>query len=168
MKLIDYGSSFEFANIAQFSMATPEYMPPEILNYIIHENDGHYEQPLYDQLITAYHHPWVVDMWSLGCVVLEIIVGVPLWMSLPLLVPGDGKFLQKEGLFAVKGRLFPQIIAKQRSVIPQLDDILTRENYSGIAATPALRQVLKAMLAVDFTQRISPQSAIALLSPELL
>jgi|FrelakmetLWP11LW_1041352.scaffolds.fasta_scaffold359279_1 dual specificity tyrosine-phosphorylation-regulated kinase 2/3/4 len=38
LKLIDYGSSFEFRNIAQFSMATPEYMPPEILNYIIHEN----------------------------------------------------------------------------------------------------------------------------------
>jgi len=36
VKLIDYGSSFEFRNIAQFSMATPEYMPPEILNYIIH------------------------------------------------------------------------------------------------------------------------------------
>ena len=28
VKLIDYGSSFEFRNIAQFSMATPEYMPP--------------------------------------------------------------------------------------------------------------------------------------------
>jgi dual specificity tyrosine-phosphorylation-regulated kinase 2/3/4 len=43
VKLIDYGSSFEFTNIAQFSMATPEYMPPEILNYIIHENEGDYE-----------------------------------------------------------------------------------------------------------------------------
>jgi dual specificity tyrosine-phosphorylation-regulated kinase 2/3/4 len=28
VKLIDYGSSFEFKNISQFSMATPEYMPP--------------------------------------------------------------------------------------------------------------------------------------------
>jgi dual specificity tyrosine-phosphorylation-regulated kinase 2/3/4 len=28
VKLIDYGSSFEFTNISQFSMATPEYMPP--------------------------------------------------------------------------------------------------------------------------------------------
>jgi dual specificity tyrosine-phosphorylation-regulated kinase 2/3/4 len=117
--------------------------------------------------MNGYHQPWVVDMWSLGCVVLEIVVGVPLWMSLPLLVPGEGKFMQKEGLFAVKGRLFPQIIAKQRSVIPQLDDILTRENYSGITVTPTLRTVIKAMLAVDFTQRISPQSAIALLSSEL-
>lgn len=48
-----------------------------------------------------YRNPWAVDMWSLGCVILEIVVGVPLWMSLPLLVPGKhGSWLQKEGLFA--------------------------------------------------------------------
>jgi dual specificity tyrosine-phosphorylation-regulated kinase 2/3/4 len=74
-----------------------------------------------------YKHPWVVDMWSLGCVILEIIVGVPLWMSLPLLVPGkQGNYLQKEGLFAVKGRLFPEIIVKQRNINPHIDEILDR------------------------------------------
>ncbi len=90
-------------------MATPEYMPPEILNYIIHENEGEYEEELYEEVMSNYRNPWAVDMWSLGCVLLEIVVGVPLWMSLPLLVPNKvGKsFLQKEGLFAVKGRLFP-------------------------------------------------------------
>jgi serine/threonine protein kinase len=34
-KLIDYGSSFVFNNLRQFSMATPEYMAPEILNFIL-------------------------------------------------------------------------------------------------------------------------------------
>jgi dual specificity tyrosine-phosphorylation-regulated kinase 2/3/4 len=122
VKLIDYGSSFEFRNLAQFSMATPEYMPPEILNYIIHENGGEYEEDLYQHVMENYKHPWAVDMWSLGCVLLEIVVGVPLWMSLPLLVPGrNGSWLQKEGLFAVKGRLFPEIIKKQRHVNPFLD-----------------------------------------------
>lgn len=28
VKLIDFGSSFLFTNLKQFSMATPEYMPP--------------------------------------------------------------------------------------------------------------------------------------------
>jgi dual specificity tyrosine-phosphorylation-regulated kinase 2/3/4 len=28
VKLIDYGSSFTFNNLKQFSMATPEYMAP--------------------------------------------------------------------------------------------------------------------------------------------
>lgn len=35
VKLIDYGSSFTFGNLKHFSMATPEYMAPEILNYIL-------------------------------------------------------------------------------------------------------------------------------------
>jgi dual specificity tyrosine-phosphorylation-regulated kinase 2/3/4 len=38
-KLIDYGSSFVFNNLRQFSMATPEYMAPEILNFILYENE---------------------------------------------------------------------------------------------------------------------------------
>ena len=82
--------------------------------------------------MTNYKNPWVVDMWSLGCVMLEIVIGVPLWMSLPLLVPmgssrnGVGSYLQKEGLFAVKGRLFPEIIKKQRKVVGMLDDIIKK------------------------------------------
>jgi dual specificity tyrosine-phosphorylation-regulated kinase 2/3/4 len=75
--------------------------------------------------MTNYRHPWTVDMWSLGCVLLEIVVGVPLWMSLPLLVPNknNSSFLQKEGLFAVKGRLFPEIIIKQRKIAVILDQV---------------------------------------------
>lgn len=167
VKLIDYGSSFEFRNIAQFSMATPEYMPPEILNYIIHENEGEYEEELYQRVMNDYRSPWAIDMWSLGCVLLEIVVGVPLWMSLPLLVPGrSGAYLQKEGLFAVKGRLFPEIIAKQRSVNPHLDEILDRENHSRIAVSPTMRGVIKAMLDIDFNRRISPAETIARLEAE--
>ena len=45
-------------------------MPPEILNYIIHENGGEYEEELYQQVMTDYRQPWAVDMWSLGCVIL--------------------------------------------------------------------------------------------------
>lgn len=40
VKLIDYGSSFAFSQIHQFSMATPEYMSHEILNYILCENES--------------------------------------------------------------------------------------------------------------------------------
>ena len=37
-----------------------------------------------------YKNPWVVDVWSLGCIVLEIVSGLPLWMSLPTrIVEGD-------------------------------------------------------------------------------
>lgn len=36
VKLIDFGSSFTFGNLKHFSMATPEYMAPEILNFILY------------------------------------------------------------------------------------------------------------------------------------
>lgn len=61
-------------------MATPEYMCPELLNFIIKENNMKYDSHLLEWL-NDYKNPWVVDVWALGCVVLEIISGVPLWMS---------------------------------------------------------------------------------------
>jgi dual specificity tyrosine-phosphorylation-regulated kinase 2/3/4 len=62
-------------------MATPEYMPPEILNYILFQNDLEYDGELFKK-IEQYKNPWVIDIWSVGCIVLEIVCGVPLWMSI--------------------------------------------------------------------------------------
>ena len=52
MKLIDYGSSFKFGNLKGFSMATPEYMAPEII------------------LRTGYDN--AVDIWALGILLFEL------------------------------------------------------------------------------------------------
>ena len=30
-----------------------------------------------------YVNPWTIDIWSLGCIILEIVSGLPLWMSIP-------------------------------------------------------------------------------------
>lgn len=80
VKLIDFGSSFLFTNLKQFSMATPEYMPPEILNYILYQNKLEYDAEMLEKM-KKYQNPWTVDVWSLGCIILEIVSGVPLWMS---------------------------------------------------------------------------------------
>ena len=84
-------------------------------------------------------------MFSLGCVLLEIIVGIPLWMSLPLLVPNGTteSYCLKEGLFAVKGRTFSEIIKKQRIVIERLDEIIENENYSKIVPCEKMKKVLR-------------------------
>ena len=81
VKLIDFGSSFLFTNLKQFSMATPQYMPPEILNYILFQNKLEYDEEMLKKM-QRYKNPWTIDIWSLGCIVLEIITGVPLWMSI--------------------------------------------------------------------------------------
>jgi len=38
IKLIDFGSAFEFHNVTQISGTTPEYLAPEILNYLEQRN----------------------------------------------------------------------------------------------------------------------------------
>jgi dual specificity tyrosine-phosphorylation-regulated kinase 2/3/4 len=67
-----------------------------------------------------YKDPWVIDIWSLGCIVLEIIAGVPLWMSIETKIEerNGGKVT---GLFAVKNRVFSKIIQKQIEVVSNLD-----------------------------------------------
>ena len=59
-----------------------------------------------------------MDVWSLGCIVLEIVSGLPLWMSIPTKIEGYNEKLS--GLFAVKGRLFNKIIAKQIDLVENL------------------------------------------------
>mgnify|MGYP002368436954 FL=1 len=80
LKLIDFGSSFLFNNLRQLSMATPEYMPPEILNYILFQNKMDYDKEMLGRM-ALYKNAWTIDIWSLGCIILEIVSGVPLWMS---------------------------------------------------------------------------------------
>jgi len=74
--------------------------------------------------VQSYHNPWVIDVWSLGCVLLEIISGIPLWMSLKTIVKRKSKELIRYGLFAVKGRTFDKIIRKQLEVVQNLEQFL--------------------------------------------
>jgi len=66
-----------------------------------------------------YKHPWTIDIWSLGCIVLEIVTGVPLWMSIDTRVEESNN--RVTGLFAVKNRVFAKIIQKQIDVVNNLD-----------------------------------------------
>lgn len=58
------------------------------------------------EFLDDYEKPYVIDIWSLGCVILELISGIPLWMSLNTLVSHKGKEHVRTGLFAAKGRVF--------------------------------------------------------------
>lgn len=43
---------------------------------------------------------------------MEIVSGIPLWMSLKTIVKHRGQELIRHGLFAAKGRVFENIIEK--------------------------------------------------------
>ena len=80
IKLIDFGSAFLHDEKGQLGMLTPEYIPPEVLSIsdMIIANETYSKPEILSQAI----HPWSVDVWSLGCIIVEIIIGVPLWLSL--------------------------------------------------------------------------------------
>lgn len=66
-----------------------------------------------------YKNPWIIDIWSLGCIILEIVSGLPLWMSIDTKIQGRGN--RVTGLFAIKNRVFAKIIQKQIEVVCNLD-----------------------------------------------
>lgn len=71
MKLIDFGSAYNFLGSGAINTATPEYMPPEALE-IAHCPGDHISH------LASISEPWSFDIWSAGMIILEIISGVPL------------------------------------------------------------------------------------------
>jgi dual specificity tyrosine-phosphorylation-regulated kinase 2/3/4 len=65
--------------------------------------------------MALYKNPWIIDIWSLGCILLEIVSGVPLWMSVNTHILTIANTVT--GLFAVKNRVFSKIIQKQIEVV---------------------------------------------------
>ena len=97
LKLIDFGSSFQFEKITNISGTTPEYLPPEILEYL----DSRQNSKLASDL-QHFCKPWSLDVWSLGIILLEIVTGFPIWMSLKCRVSTvKGKSVHGSGLFGV-------------------------------------------------------------------
>ncbi|KAL4503310.1 hypothetical protein ABPG72_000916 [Tetrahymena utriculariae] len=167
VKLIDYGSSFTFGNLKHFSMATPEYMAPEILNFILYQNQLRHIPYLLEYL-KNYQKTYVIDIWSLGCVMMEIISGIPLWMSLKTIVKHKGQELIRHGLFAAKGRVFENIIEKQIEVVKSIDTYIDEHNYSGVQVDQDLRYLVKKMLVLDPSKRISPKEVCQFLHKSVL
>ena len=117
VKIIDFGSSFDFSKINdKVEITTPEYLPPEILEFIEFKklNIGNiYSDNVKQQLnIERKLWQWSIDVWSLGVIILEMIIGFPIWMSYKgRVVSSDNSTNVMTGVFGVQGRL-PQKIAK--------------------------------------------------------
>lgn len=161
LKLIDFGSAYSFEEAGSISMATPEYMPPEVLELIINANK--YTGPHKTQIeaLSEVSNPWSVDVWSLASIILEILIGVPHWISYKCKVTSKkGKDLLKTGLFAVKGRTYDKIIAKQKNLIENLENKLAECLDMKEASNRKLSDLLMKMFEWNPKKRISPHEIV--------
>ena len=60
--------------------------------------------------VKNYSNTSAIDVWGLGCIILELIHGLPLWLTNPTRIHVSGKYETKKGLFAVSDRSFSKIL----------------------------------------------------------
>jgi serine/threonine protein kinase len=87
-KLIDFGSAYFIDNPENFASNTPEYMSPEITD-LIEKNASN--KDVISFLKKLKNWPSAIDIWSLGVMILEMIVCCPLWMNYKAKVVIRGK-----------------------------------------------------------------------------
>merc|ERR1719253_665605 len=121
----------------QLGMATPEYMSPEALEYVTLERTKR----------SASVSAQGLDVWSLGCIFLELIVGLPLWLSYKArVVTPENRSVMGVGLFAVNGRDPWKIRNKQLEVVQKLGRVLATAPGLGMD-NPLGVDLLRRMLA---------------------
>ena len=152
IKLIDFGSAYSFISSGSINAATPEYMPPEALE-IAHSPGDHISH------LASISHPWSFDIWSVGMIILEVISGVPLWMSLKSRTENMGKLVVCRGLLAASARDPETILKLQGEISGNLRHTVHR--YSAFVVPPLLTNLLSQMLTWDPMERISPEQALA-------
>jgi len=177
IRLVDFGSAFLWDGEGEtaepvFHAATPEYMAPERLSRCAlasatagtpserrERRESWADEDLALEDEARWH--WSIDMWSLGCVLLEIVLGVPLWIAYKLLVTRTkaGPGVLTTGLFAVSGRDVSKILRKQRTVLPKLRSII--ESSPGLQLPSEGVVFLEQLLAWSPSLRATPQAALA-------
>jgi|EP00942_MAST-04A_sp_MAST-4A-sp1_P007162 dual specificity tyrosine-phosphorylation-regulated kinase 2/3/4 len=157
LKVIDFGSAYDFDNVEKVNSATPEYLPPEALSLQCARKVGHSSETV-KKTLRDDSAPHAVDMWSVGCIFLEICSGFPLWFSYKSKVDNGNVFLK--GLFAVNGRTPEKIIARQIDVVSNLPSVLKKYPELGLSNDPYAMDLLCSMLHLDPKCRISPKDAM--------
>eukprot|EP00397_Hematodinium_sp_SG-2012_P028686 GEMP01030223.1.p1 GENE.GEMP01030223.1~~GEMP01030223.1.p1 ORF type:complete len:419 (+),score=75.91 GEMP01030223.1:24-1259(+) len=161
VRLCDFGSAFIFDdNKVHRAFATPEYMPPEALRATSFSSRSfpsrrsNFERP-------APVTPWSFDIWSTGCLWLEILHGVPLWIPFECLLP-SGQVV-KRGLFGVQRRDPARIVTSQEAVVKDLPALWRKwncDNADDVSPEYCGLTLLKQMLLLRPSQRICTSDAL--------
>lgn len=161
IKLIDFGSAFIYSHepvgCDKIAATTPEYLAPEVLHFL--ENKSKHKT---SAMLCQQQQPWSYDMWSLGVILLEIMSGIPVWMSLKCrTVPCKGRSHIGPGILGVQGRVNAKILSKQGEILKTMPkSICKNENY-GLSENALFINMLVRILDRNAVNRISPQELMA-------
>jgi dual specificity tyrosine-phosphorylation-regulated kinase 2/3/4 len=90
-----------------------------------------------------------IDVWSIGCILLEIVTGVPLWFKYRCKLEVKGKTTLQLGYFSMANREYPKMIKKQKELSENIGSIVfvsdKFEKY---------RDILKITLQSDANKRV--------------
>ncbi|KAL4475471.1 hypothetical protein ABPG72_013295 [Tetrahymena utriculariae] len=165
-KVIDYCSSFRTNKFKGLqSHITPEYMPPEFLKHLIadkFETEQLQQDAQYDifQYAVDPEAPSSLDIWSLGCLILELVLAVPLWVTQRCRV--KQKNLIMRGLFSTKERKIEQIYTKQKKFLKQYLQIMKSLKMSNL--DKQIKLILDGCLKINPRDRITPEQILEILS----
>ena len=115
IKIIDYGSAFNYLTTSNINSNTPEYLCPEITN-----SPKNFLMNLSD----SKNYINCIDIWSLGITLLELCLSCPIWMSYKSKIILNEKSYYTIGYFGCKGREGNKIYQKQIELSKNLNKIL--------------------------------------------
>jgi len=155
VKLIDFGSAIFQSNPESFNSNTPEYMSPEINE--LNEKGGNRAQ--ITELLKNMNC-WCIDIWSLGVMLLELVLSCPLWLSYKSKIKRNDKVIYTYGLFGVKGRSNNKIYQKQEEVSKNLASYMQDCLINEKKEKELFIDLLEKMTNINYKQRISPNDAL--------
>eukprot|EP00927_Polykrikos_kofoidii_P023657 TRINITY_DN21719_c0_g3_i1.p1 TRINITY_DN21719_c0_g3~~TRINITY_DN21719_c0_g3_i1.p1 ORF type:complete len:839 (-),score=131.85 TRINITY_DN21719_c0_g3_i1:85-2559(-) len=182
-RFIDLGSAFSFDSPESLAVATPEYMPPEALENCAESaanlgmgrgcmgrsggligtgNVGARKASApTDSVAKLPTQPWSFDIWSLGSILLELSLGLPLWLSYKCRVGDDQRpNSASTGLFAAPGRDAEKILAKQVDALRNRGLASVLRGAAGVPLGVGGQDLLSRMLMWTPMDRISPEEAL--------